>query len=207
MHPTSPALPRESIEHLIFTIRGQRVILDADLARIYGVPTFRLNEAVKRNSERFPADFRFQLTREDTKVLISQSAISSGAHGGRRKLPWAFTEHGALMAANVLNSPRAVQMSIFIVRAFLRMREELASGAVILKRLAAIDRKLLVDDVVLRDIYRKLRPLLSPPPALPKREIGFHTRLLPQSRTKRAGLGPSSGQGKHDASPGRYHLR
>jgi hypothetical protein len=104
--------------------------------------------------------------------LKSQIAASSGAHGGRRKLPWAFTEHGALMAATVLNSPRAVQMSIFIVRAFLRMREELASGATILKRLAAIDRKLLVHDVVLRDIYRKLQPLLSPPLTPPKREIG-----------------------------------
>jgi hypothetical protein len=178
--PTMPSsaseLPTESIEPLIFKIRGQRAILDTDLARLYDVPTFRLNESVKRNSERFPTDFRFQLTREDTAILISQSAISSGAHGGRRKLPWAFTEHGALMAANVLNSPRAVQMSVFIVRAFLRMREELASGTGILKRLAAIDRKLLVHDVVLRDIYRKLEPLLSPLPDRPKREIGFHVK-------------------------------
>jgi hypothetical protein len=107
MPASSSELPTESIEPLIFMICGRRIILDTDLARLYGVPTFRLNEAGKRNSERFPVDFRFQLTRENTAILISQSAISSGAHGGRRKLPWAFTEHGALMAANVLNSPRA----------------------------------------------------------------------------------------------------
>ena len=122
--PTIPStLPTESLGQLIYTIHGRRVMLDADLARIYGVPTFRLNEAVKRNRERFPADFRFRLTRKETAILISQFAISSGTHGGRRTIPWTFTEHGALMAANVLNSPRAVQMSIFIVRAFLRLRE------------------------------------------------------------------------------------
>jgi len=182
----------------VLVVRGQRVVLDADLAHIYGVATFRLNEAVKRNADRFPPDFRFQLTREEAAGLISQIARSSsnpidnklvdcnsshlarspsGRHGGRRSLPWAFIEHGALMAATVLNSPRAVQMSLFVVRAFVRMREELATGAVILRRLAEIDRKLLVHDVVLRDIYRKLRPLLRPP-AKPRRgEIGFHTAL------------------------------
>jgi phage regulator Rha-like protein len=170
-------MPTPSADLLtIRTIRETKVILDSDLARLYGVPTFRLNEAVKRNVDRFPADFCFQLTRDEFAHLISQFAISSGTHGGRRKLPWAFTEHGALMAANVLNSSRAVQMSIFIVRAFLRMREELATNAVILKRLAQIDRKLLVHDVVLRDIYRKLQPLLAPPPAPAKREIGFHVK-------------------------------
>jgi hypothetical protein len=160
----------------IYTVRETKVILDSDLAGLYGVLTKRLNEATRRNAARFPNDFCFQLTREEVANLKSQIAASSGAHGGRRKLPWAFTEHGALMAATVLNSPRAVQMSIFIVRAFLRMREELASGATILKRLAAIDRKLLVHDVVLRDIYRKLQPLLSPPLTPPKREIGFHVK-------------------------------
>ena len=182
----------------VLVVRGRRVVLDADLAHIYGVATFRLNEAVKRNADRFPPDFRFQLTREEAAGLLSQIAISSSnpidnklvdcnsshlarspssRHGGRRNLPWAFTEHGALMAATVLNSPRAVQMSLFVVRAFVRMREELATGAVILRRLAEIDRKLLVHDVVLRDIYRKLRPLLRPPPRSPRREIGFHTGL------------------------------
>jgi hypothetical protein len=176
MPSASSGLSTESIEHRIFTIRGRRVILDADLARLYGAPTFRLNEAVKRNSKRFPADFCFQLTRDEATILISQSAISSGAHGGRRTLPWAFTEHGAMMAANVLNSPRAVQMSIFIVRAFLRMRQELVTSAAILKRLAEIDRRLLMHDVVLRDLYRKLQPLLTPPSAPPRRQIGFHVK-------------------------------
>src|SRR2546430_2067256 len=95
----------EPVEPLIREVRGHRVILDSDLARVYGVPTFRFNEAVKRNVERFPEDFRFQLTSDEFDNLISQFAISSSGHGGRRKLPWAFTEHGAIMAANVLNSP------------------------------------------------------------------------------------------------------
>jgi hypothetical protein len=105
----------ENIGSLIRTIRGQKVILDSDLARIFGVQTFRFNEAVKRNRERFPDDFLFQLTREEHSNLISQIAISS-SHGGRRKLPYAFTENGAIMAANVLNSPEAVRMSVFVVR-------------------------------------------------------------------------------------------
>ena len=161
---------------VLHIVRETKVILDSDLARLYGVLTKRLNEATRRNADRFPAEFCFQLTPAETENLKSQIATSSRTHGGRRKLPWAFTEHGALMAATVLNSPRAVQMSIFIVRAFLRMRAELASGAGILKRLSAIDRKLLVHDVVLREIYRKLQPLLSPPPDRPRREISFHVK-------------------------------
>src|SRR5437588_9830513 len=113
---------KDQIDSMIRSIRGQRVMLDSDLAKIYGVPTFRFNEAIKRNCERFPKDFAFQLTREELRHLISQIAISSSRHGGRRKLPTVFTEHGAIMAANVLNSPRAVQMSVFVVRAFLKMR-------------------------------------------------------------------------------------
>src|SRR3954464_8965026 len=147
-----PALPR------IFTVRRQKVVLDAELAALYGVPTFRLNEAVKRNAERFPEDFRFRLTREELAVLISQNAISKPGdaeglrsqsvtlkteqRGGNRKLPWAFTEHGALMAANVLRSEKAVQMSLYLVRAFVSMREQLASNLTVLRRLAEIDKKL-----------------------------------------------------------------
>ena len=178
----------DSVPALIRTIRGQKVILDADLAALYEVPTFRFNEAVKRNAARFPEDFRFQLTREEFENLISQIAISSAGgpsnssqtamslsqHGGRRKFPWAFTEHGALMAANILNSTRAVEMSVFVIRAFVRMREALATNAAILKRLAEIDRTLLVHDTALRDLYGKLRPLLSPPPEPEKPKIGFH---------------------------------
>jgi len=179
----------------IHRIRRQRVMLDSDLARLYGVPTFRLNEAVKRNADRFPLDFRFQLTREESTNLISQIAISSSEnadkrtdatnsspnamsslHGGLRKLSWAFTEHGALMAATVLNSPRAVQMSLFVVRAFVQMREELLAHATVFKRLAEIDRKLVTHDVILRDVYEKLRPLLSPP-VVPRKEMGYHASM------------------------------
>jgi hypothetical protein len=180
----------------IHSIRGHRVMLDSDLARLYGVPTFRFNEAIKRNAGRFPPDFRFQLTSEEHACLISQFvisrskdadnehdapnssqfAMSSRKHRGALYLPWAFSEHGALMAATVLNSPRAVQMSLFVVRAFVQMREELLAHATVFKRLAEIDKKLVTHDVILRDVYEKLRPLLNPP-AGQRKEMGFHTLL------------------------------
>src|SRR5436309_4725734 len=115
----------EQIDGMIRLIRGVRVMLDRDLARIYGVPTFRFNEAIKRNRHRFPPDFMFQLTRKEFDSLTSQIAISKPGRGGRRTVPYAFTEHGALQAANVLRSPRAVQMSVFVIRAFVKMREAL----------------------------------------------------------------------------------
>ena len=165
----------ELLEGLILVVRDRRVILDAELARLYGVETGRFNEAFKRNRRRFPEDFAFQLTAAEARNLRSQIATSSSLHGGRRYVPWVFTEHGALMAANVLRSDRAVQMSVFIVRAFVRLRERLAANDTILKRLAEIDRTLLQHDVALRDVYKKLLPLLSPAPAPPHRSIGFHT--------------------------------
>ena len=110
------------LDELIREVRGQKVVLDTDLARIYGIPTFRFNEGIKRNRERFPEDFMFRLTVAEFAALTSQFAISKKGRGGRRTLPYAFTEHGAIMAANVLNSPHAVQMSVFVVRAFLKMR-------------------------------------------------------------------------------------
>ena len=162
----------------IFTIRGQRVIFDADLARLYGTTTMAFNQAVRRNWKRFPPDFIFQVSPEVQANLISQTVISSsGGYGGRRKPVLAFTEHGAIMAATILRSPRAVVMSVYVVRAFVRMREELMTGAVIRKRLAEIDRRLVTHDVILKDIYEKLRPLLAPPPERPRREIGFHARM------------------------------
>ncbi len=181
----------KTIEPLILTLRDQRVILDADLAQVYGVETRRLNEQVKRNPDRFPEDFMFQLTTKEWKNLKSQLATSSleviendgdkdnrsqiatGSHGGRRKLPHAFTEHGAIMAASVLNSPEAVAMSVFVVRAFVQMRERLAANAEILKRLAEIDKTLLEHDQALGTIWKHLQPLLAPPPDPPKRKIGF----------------------------------
>ena len=169
------------IETAILTIRGQKVILDSDLARIYGVETYRFNEAVKRNRNRFPGDFAFQLTRQELTNLISQNAISSSGHGGLRKLPWVFTEHGAVMAANILRSERAVQMSVFVIRAFIRMRQELLSRYEMEKKLDQIEKILLVHDDAVRDLYEKIRPLLLPPPdPLPKR-IGFQVK---ESRTR-----------------------
>jgi hypothetical protein len=184
---------QQPLEPLISIIRGHRVILDADLARLYGVTTKRLNEATKRNRQRFPADFAFQLTPAETANMGSQVAISSPQPADSKKketmwsqfattsrrrhgatyLPWAFTEHGALMAANILRSERAVHMSIYVIRAFVRVREQVAANEAILKRLAEIDRTLLKHDTSLRDIYRKLLPLLQPPPQPPKRRIGF----------------------------------
>src|ERR1035437_647022 len=118
----SEIIPLEHVQSRILVLRNLRVVLDRDLAALYGVPTFRLNEAVKRNADRFPGDFRFQLTAEELGRLTSQFAISKPGRGGRRTLPYAFTEHGALMAATILNSSRAVQMSLVIVRAFVRLR-------------------------------------------------------------------------------------
>ena len=125
-----PSLP-------ILTVRGERVVIDFALARIYGVATGRFNEAVRRNLKRFPADFSFVVTRQEYEELISQNAISKPGRGGRTKLPRVFTEHGALMAASILNSERAIAMSVYVIRAFVEIRERLATNAVILKRLAS----------------------------------------------------------------------
>jgi len=163
----------QNILPLIHMIRGQRVILAANLAKLYSVPTSRLNEAVKRNKARFPSDFMFQLTRLEA-VACSTSQIAILKRGENIKyLPFAFTEHGAIMAANVLNSPQAVAMSVYIVRAFIQQREVLAANEAILKRLAEIDKTLLQHNAALRDIYQKLLPLLQPPPDPPKPKIGF----------------------------------
>ena len=162
----------ESLEPLILRLRGQRVILDRDLARVYGVATGVLNQAVKRNSTRFPEDFAFRLTKSESADLKSQIVISNG-RGGIRKLPWAFTEHGSLMAANILRTERAAHMAIFVIRAFVRLREHIAANAAILRRLAEIDQTLLQHDAALRDVYRKLQPLLAPPNEPQKRRIGF----------------------------------
>ena len=152
------------------------MILDSELARLYRVETFRFNEAVKRNRNRFPPDFAFQITREELTNLISQIAISSAGHGGVRKLPWAFTEHGAVMAANILRSEKAVQMSVFVVRAFVKMREHLLSNEILARRLAEIEKQLVVHDTALVDLYDQIRPLLLPPDDPPSKPIGFGVR-------------------------------
>jgi hypothetical protein len=169
-----PAAPAEPIAPLILSLRDQRVILDADLARVYGVETRALNQAMKRNQDRFPADFMFDLAREE--ILRISQTVTSLRRLRFSKQVRAFTEHGALMAAMVLSSPCAVAMSVYVIRAFVQMREEQAASAAILKRLAEIDKTLLTHDAALRDIYHKLLPLLSPPPDPPRKEIGFHIK-------------------------------
>ncbi len=163
-----------TVEELILTIRGQKVILDAELSRVYGVSTKRLNEQVKRNSDRFPTDFRFQLTRVEVEELNrSQFATGSQKHRDPRFPPHAFTEHGAIMAATILNSQQAVRMSVFVVRAFVKIMEYLGMTHVMEKRLAEIDKKLMLHDSSLRDLYDRIRPLLLPPPEKPRKKIGF----------------------------------
>lgn len=162
----------------IYTVRNRRVMLDSDLAKLYGATTMAFNQTIRRNRERFPGDFVFQVTPEELGRLKSQFVISKRTgRGGRRKLPWAFTEHGAIMAATVLRTSRAVAMAIYVVRAFVRLNEELLAHATLLKRLAEVEKQLITHDVLLRDVYEKLRPLLVPPPPLPEKEIGFHTAL------------------------------
>lgn len=174
MDSKAEIVPVSNIAPLIRLVRDVRVILDADLAKVYGVETRALNQALKRNPDRFPEDFTFELTREEV-LGISQTVISLRNLKFSKQVR-AFTEHGAIMAANLLNSSRAVAMSVYVVRAFVRMREDLAANSAILKRLAEIDKTLLLHDGALRDIYQKLRPLLEPPPVPPKPEIGFHVK-------------------------------
>lgn len=177
MSNNTEIFPAADIAPLIRFVRETRVILDTDLAGIYGVATKRLNEQFRRNRERFPQDFAFQLTGDEWKPLRSQFATLKKRKGAHRKyLPYVFTEHGALMAANILNSPRAVAMSVYVIRAFIKIRENLAANAIILKRLAEIDKTLLLHDSALHDIYQKLRPLLQPAPPPAKPQIGFHVK-------------------------------
>jgi|694.fasta_scaffold78296_8 hypothetical protein len=185
------------LDQLIRTVRNKRVILDADLATIYAVPTKALNQAVRRNPERFPEDFAFKLSLPEWRELRKRiaSSFTQSIYKQENKLdrsqfvtgpsqvnikssvtPIAFTEYGALMAANLLRSPEAVQMSIYVVRAFGRQRELLLGQTEILKRLAEIDAQLLGHDKALLAIWREIQPLLQPPPAPEKPEIGFHVR-------------------------------
>lgn len=181
----------EIIASVIRTIRGKKVILDVDLARIYGVPTRALNQAVKRNLHRFPDDFLFQLTVEESENLKSQ-IVTSSLHGGRRKLPYAFTENGAIMAANVLNSQEAVRMSVFVVRAFVQMRDLLGSTKELAKQLAALEKKLTdrLDghEAAIIEVLRRVMDILDPPPPPPeppRREIGFHVGMAEQKARRK----------------------
>ena len=161
----------DQIQSAIVLIRGQRVMLDSDLAELYDVETKRLNEQVRRNPDRFPPDFMFQLSAEEWESLRSQIAtLKRGEH--RKYLPYAFTEHGALMLANVLNSDRAAQASVQVVRAFVRLRQMLASHAELARKLAALERRF---DTQFKVVFETIRRLMSPP-QIKRREIGFHVK-------------------------------
>ena len=188
--PAPPRYPLASIASAILLLRAQKVILDADLAALYGVETRRLNEQVRRNAERFPADFMFQLNAEELADLRSQFATSSQqtgkpAWGGRRYAPFAFTEHGAIMAATVLNSPRAIEASVYVVRAFVRLREVLASNQELAAKLDQLEKKLASHDQAIVGILEAIRQLMRPP-AITSRPIGFVTpkdnKNKPQAR-------------------------
>ena len=163
-------IPIEAIQDRILLIRGQKVILDSDLAALYRVPTKRLNEQVKRNRERFPADFMFQLTPEEKNEVVANCDHLRNLKFSHA-LPYVFTEHGALMAANVLSSDRAVRMSLYVIRAFIKLRDVFSLNQILEGELAEIERILLNHDAALRDLYEKIKPLLMPPK--PVDAIGF----------------------------------
>jgi len=173
---SSPIATVDALSGRIHLVRGQRVMLDTDLAELYGVTTKRFNEQVKRNVERFPTDFMFQLTAEEHDSLRSQIATSKTGRGGRRYLPYVFTEHGAIMAASVLSSPRAVEMSVFVVRAFVQLRELLGSSRELADRLDDLERKLSTHDQAIAGVIDAIRRLTSVP-AKPSRPIGFTADL------------------------------
>jgi hypothetical protein len=185
MTESSPPSQLKNVESAIYLLRGQRVMLDADLATIYGTSTTRLNERLRRNRERFPIDFAFQLTADEFKRLMSQIATSKKGRGGRRKLPWVFTEHGAIMLATVLSSKVATQASVRVVRAFVRLREMVAANAELAKKLKNLEHRLDSHDEAIVELFAVLKRLLEPE-AKPKREIGFHVReRAARYRTKR----------------------
>ena len=166
-------VPIEAVTESIHTVRGQRVILDTDLAGLYGVPTKVLNQAVKRNQQRFPAEFMFQLTPGEYKALRSQFVTLNKGRGQHRKyLPYAFTEYGAIMAANVLNSPSAVQMSVQVIQAFVRLRRAIVDYKELAARLDAVERKVESHDETIKALFAAIRQLMAPPEPKRKR-IGF----------------------------------
>jgi hypothetical protein len=170
-------IPTERIERCIVFVRSQRVILDADIAALYGVSVGRLNEAVGRNLQRFPSDFMFQVTEVEVENLKSQIAISSSRWGGRRSLPYAFTEHGVAMLSSVLRSRRAIQVNIEIVRTFVKLRRMLASNADLVRKLGALERKY---DAQFKVVFDAIRRLMAPEAPRP-RPIGF--RPLPSGKS------------------------
>ena len=169
-------IPAERIERSILLIRGHKVMLDRDRAKLYGVTTFNLNKAVKRNLDRFPEDFMFQLDLQEVRSLIFQIGISkTEGRGGRRHLPYAFTEQGVVMLSSVLRSTRAVQVNIAIMRAFVKLREMLSAHTEFRQKLAELERKLESHDGHIRSLFDAIRELMTPLPPPPRR-IGFRAR-------------------------------
>jgi hypothetical protein len=167
-----PAVSVERIERKIYFIRDQKVMLDSDLAQLYRVQTKNLNKAVKRNLDRFPEDFMFRVAPEEIESLRFQIGTSSDGHGGRRYLPYVFTEHGVAMLSSVLNSKRAVQMNIVIVRAFIKLREVLSTHKDLARRIESLELKYQEHDHELKAVFDAIRKLISTP-APTKRKIGF----------------------------------
>lgn len=165
----------DKIQQMVHVVRGQRVMLDFDLARLYGVTTTRLNEQVSRNRERFPEDFAYQLTQQEFTDLMSQFAISKTGHGGRRKLPWAFTEHGVAMLSSVLRSPTAVLVNIEIIRIFVRLRRLMATPGELVEQLRTLADTVQLHDGQIRAIAQVLNKLMEQP-VPSKNPIGFHVR-------------------------------
>ena len=163
-------VPGEVIERRILLLRGHKVMLDSHLAELYEVPTFRLNEAVKRNRRRFPEDFMFLLSKEEAGSLTSQFAMSKPGRGGRRTLPYVFTEQGVAMLSTVLNSERAIAVNIAIMRTFVRLRQIFATHKELAARLAALEKEY---DERLRVVFDILKQLMEPPPSPPKPPLGF----------------------------------
>ena len=172
MPGSNAIVPVERIESLILLIRGHKVMLDSDLARLYGATTKRLNEQVKRNKKRFPTDFVFQLTLEEATGLRSHIATSNLGRGGRRYRPYAFTEHGAIMAASVLNSRRAIEVSVYVVRAFVKLREVLRTHKELARKIAELEKRIEGHDEEITALFEAIRQLMEPPDK-PSKRIGF----------------------------------
>ena len=167
-------IPAGKIEQRILMIRGEKIIIDADLAEFYGVPTKRLNEQVKRNKDRFPEDFRFQLNADEKSEVVAKCDHLEKLKFSR-VLPYAFTEHGAIMAASVLNSPQAAEISIFIVRAFVKLRQAISEHKELSRKISQIEQHLSGHDEQINAIIKTIKQLIQPAPVPKKRRIGFDT--------------------------------
>ena len=173
------------VEQSIMMLRGQKIILDSDLAALYGVSVKRLNQQVRRNVDRFPDDFLFQLSEEEHQVLRLQNATSNTGSGGRRYAPFAFTEHGAIMAATVLNSQRAIEMSVFVVRAFVKLREVLATHRELSVKLAELEHRMDTHDRAIQQLFNTIKKLMLPIAPV-RRRIGFDPKDTPKLKALKA---------------------